>query len=65
MPNEFTVVGENRDDESELLVVGTDERYYGYDPAREQFSATDLDERWEIFPEADEWRQRRYDQTPR
>lgn len=63
MPNEFTVVGENRDDDTELLVLGTDEKYYGYDPSREQFSVTEPDERWEIFPGADAWKQHRYEST--
>ena len=54
MPNEFTVVGENKDDESELLVLGTDGRYYEYDPAREQFSATEPDDHWEMFPDIDD-----------
>lgn len=50
MPNEFTVVGENRDDESELLVLGADGYYYEYDPAHEQFSRIEPDETWEFFP---------------
>lgn len=54
MPNEFTVVGENRDDESELLVLGTDGKYYEYDPARERFSHTEPDEHWELFSNGDE-----------
>lgn len=54
MPNEFTVVGENRDGESELLVLGSDGRYYEYDPAREHFAVTEPDESWEMFPDVDE-----------
>ncbi len=61
MPNEFTVVGENRDDEPELPALGTGEKAAEYDPARQQRSATEPDERWETFPGADEWKQRRYD----
>ncbi|HEV2126871.1 MAG TPA: hypothetical protein VGW38_29320 [Chloroflexota bacterium] len=54
MPNEFTVVGENKDDASELLVMGADGKYYEYNPAREQLSVTEPDEQWELFPGADE-----------
>jgi hypothetical protein len=44
MPTEYTVVGEHREDESQLLVVGADERYYSYTPARDSIMPTDLDE---------------------
>lgn len=54
MPNEFTVVGENRDDESQLLVMGTDGIYYGYQPAREHFSPVEPDESWTMYVTADE-----------
>ena len=65
MPNEFTVVGENKSDEAELLVQGTDGKYYEYDPARERFSQTEPDDQWEIFPDANEWRQRHYESSQR
>lgn len=51
MPNEFMVVGEHKDHDSELLVKGVDGLYYEYDPAREQFSRIEPDDTWEIFPE--------------
>ncbi|HYH13361.1 MAG TPA: hypothetical protein VD789_13470 [Thermomicrobiales bacterium] len=54
MPNEFTVVGENRDDESQLLVVGTDGLYYGYQPAREHFSPVEPDESWTLYATVDD-----------
>ena len=54
MPNEFTVVGENKDDETELLVLGADGKYYEYDPAHEQFSHVEPDEHWEMFPDTDD-----------
>ena len=54
MPNEFTVVGEHRDDASELLVLGADGQYYEYDPAREHFAVTEPDESCELFPNVDE-----------
>lgn len=54
MPYEFTVVGENREDESDLLVLGTDGKYYEYDPAREHFSQIEPDDQWELFPPDDE-----------
>ncbi len=48
MPTEYTVIGENRNDESQLLVMGADGRYYSYIPARELISPIDLDETWII-----------------
>jgi hypothetical protein len=54
MPNEFMVVGEHKEDESELLVKGADGLYYEYDPAHEHFSRIEPDERWEIFADANE-----------
>jgi hypothetical protein len=54
MPNEFTVVGEHLEDESELLVLGADGRYYEYDHGREQFVPTEPGDQWALFPEADE-----------
>jgi hypothetical protein len=54
MPNEFMVVGEHKDDESELLVKGADGHYYEYDPSHEQFSRIEPDERWKIFEDANE-----------
>lgn len=53
MPNEFIVVGEHREDDQELLVLGADGRYYEYDPVREEFSRVEPDdESWEMFPDA-------------
>lgn len=49
MPNEFTLIGERRDDESHLLVLGEDGHYYSYLPARESLSPTELDEGWVMF----------------
>lgn len=54
MPNEFTVVGESRDDETQLLVVGTDGMYYGYHPAREQFLPVEPDDGWTMYTSAEE-----------
>jgi hypothetical protein len=48
MPTEFTVIGEHREDETQLLVVGADERLYSYIPARESIVPTDLDETWVV-----------------
>jgi hypothetical protein len=49
MLNEFTVVGEHREDKSQFLVIGADGQYYEYNPAREQVSATVPDEHWEMI----------------
>jgi 6-phosphogluconolactonase/glucosamine-6-phosphate isomerase/deaminase len=54
MPYEFTVIGEHRNDEYQLLVLGTDGHFYDYDPAREGFSRIEPDENWNIFPDVDE-----------
>ena len=54
MTNEFTVVGEHRDDELELLVLGADGSYYGYRPAQEAIRPVQLDdETWIISRDAD------------
>lgn len=44
MTNEFTFVGENRDDDEQFLVRGHDGRYYEYDPLRESVEPVDPDE---------------------
>lgn len=54
MPNEFMVVGEHKEDESELLVMGADGKYYEYDLQRDRFSPVEPDDQWEIFPSAEE-----------
>lgn len=54
MPNEFTLVGENAERTSELLVMGDDGKYYEYDPVHERFSPVEPDERWVLFPNAQE-----------
>jgi hypothetical protein len=54
MPIEFMVVGENKDDEGELLVKGSDGKYYEYDLTRERFSPVEPDDHWELFPNAQE-----------
>ncbi len=48
MPNEFSVVGEHRDNATHLLVMGIDGLYYGYFPEHEQFTPVDPDEDWLI-----------------
>lgn len=53
MPNEFTIVGENKDDQSHFLVVGTDGNYYGYFPSREQFAPIEPDDQWIMFSSAE------------
>ncbi len=54
MTNEFTVVGEHREDELELLVLGADGSYYGYRPAQELFRSVEPDGNWVITQEP-EW----------
>lgn len=54
MPNEFMVIGENKDNEGELLVKGADGEYYEYDLMRERLSPVEPDDHWELFPNAEE-----------
>lgn len=52
MPNEFTVIGEDTNDATRLLVVGTDGRYYGYFPAEERIVPVEPDDRWQLLADA-------------
>ncbi|HEV2122391.1 MAG TPA: hypothetical protein VGW38_06420 [Chloroflexota bacterium] len=54
MPNEPTVVGERRDDNTHLLVVGGDGQYYGYFPETEGLAPVEPGEEWLIYQDADE-----------
>lgn len=54
MPNEFTVVGEHRDDTTQLLVLGTDGNYYRYQPAQDRFAQIEPDDSWLVFADGDE-----------
>ena len=54
MPNEFTVVGENKVDSKHLLVVGADGNYYGYFPEREEFVPVEPDDSWLMHSPGDE-----------
>jgi hypothetical protein len=54
MTNEFTVVGESKRDELELLVLGADGGYYGYRPAQELIRPVEPDEEtWTITQQAE------------
>ena len=55
MPIEFTVVGEHRDDDTHLLVVGADGKYYDYAAGRDHFSLVDPDERWVVQQRSDDF----------
>lgn len=49
MPNEFTVVGEHKEDPLQLLVLGADGGYYGYRLAQESLHPVEPDEQtWVI-----------------
>lgn len=54
MTNEFTVVGEHRDDATQLLVVGADGKYYGYAATRDQFSPVEPDDQWVVKGRSDD-----------
>ncbi|CAA9280025.1 MAG: hypothetical protein AVDCRST_MAG93-3127 [uncultured Chloroflexia bacterium] len=49
-PNELTVVGENKDDPTQLLTMGTDGSYYAYSLADEDWRAVEPDDRWVVEP---------------
>ncbi len=53
MPNEFSVVGEHRDDSTHLLVIGIDGQYYSYLPEREDFVPVEPGEEWVIYRDRD------------
>jgi len=51
----LTVVGENRDGSSRLLLLGEDGHYYAYSLAEGATSSVELDEHWnvELPPDGD------------
>lgn len=49
-PNELAVVGENKDDPSQLLVMGTDGSYYAYSLSDEDARVVDPDDHWVVEP---------------
>lgn len=54
MTNEFTVVGEHKNNELHLLVLGADGGYYEYDPLREVVHPVEPDEEtWTILHRAE------------
>lgn len=54
MTNEFTVVGEHKNNELELLVLGADGEYYQYDPLHEVVRPVKPDEAtWTITAQAE------------
>lgn len=54
MTNEFTVVGEHKTNELELLVLGADGGYYEYDPLHEVVRPVEPDEEtWTITHHAE------------
>lgn len=54
MTNEFTVVGEHKENELELLVLGADGGYYEYDPLHEAVRPVEPDEAtWTITARAE------------
>jgi hypothetical protein len=55
MTNEFTVIGEHRHDERQLLVLGADGQCYRYLPGRELLSPVEPNEKyWVIFTGSEE-----------
>jgi hypothetical protein len=59
MGNEFTVVGESQANDQWLLVVGTDDEYYGYHPRRNRLVRVKLDEHWVRFRNTEEASEKR------
>lgn len=54
MPNEFAVIGERREDQMHLFVIGLDGRSYDYDPTHDQATPVEVDEHWRLFSNAEE-----------
>ena len=54
MTNEFTVIGEHKNKDLELLVLGADGGYYRYDPLHEVVHPVEPDEKvWTITRHAE------------
>lgn len=49
MVNVFTVVGEHKVDDAQLLVLGADGHYYGYLPRRQHFVLVEPDHHWCVY----------------
>lgn len=49
-PNELMVVGENKENPSQLLTMGTDGSYYAYSLVDEAWSVVEPDDRWVVEP---------------
>jgi hypothetical protein len=49
-PNELTVVGENKEDPSELLLLGADGNYYAYSLPADDIHPVEPDDHWNIEP---------------
>jgi hypothetical protein len=47
-PTEFAVVGENRDDPNQLLLLGADGRHYAYSLSAGDTTPVDPDATWSI-----------------
>lgn len=48
MAHEYNVIGEHKDDDEHLLVMGDDSQPYDYCLTRETIEPVEIDERWEI-----------------
>jgi hypothetical protein len=51
MTNEYNVIGEHKDNDRHLLVVGDDGRHYDYSLDSDAVSPVDPDERWQVDEE--------------
>lgn len=49
-PTELAVAGENKDDPSQLLVMGTDGSYYAYSLANGDTRVVEPDDHWVVEP---------------
>ena len=47
MPNEFTVIGHDRDDDA-LLLLGDDGQHYAYDLPHDRLTPADLSDEWVV-----------------
>jgi hypothetical protein len=52
-PNELAVVGENKDDPEQLLLLGEDGNYYAYNLPEDDTQPVEPDDRWNVEIDSD------------
>lgn len=49
-PTDLSVVGENKDDPSQLLLLGSDGNHYAYSLPEDSIQQVEPDDRWDVDP---------------